>query len=323
MPSRSPDVLERAVDGQSRRGQHRGAHAIEQQLPDDRRDVDRRRAQEDSLAAELDEVHIGRIARSQEEPQLVAAARAPAGRPTHPSLSASAPRSVRPWPPREAERSNVASIASSAPVRSAAAWLAAAASDVAWRARALRRARVLRCPMRERELAEERSRVIAQPLDGPGHLVRVAPAGDGAGSGEALDVPGQIFQPVVADRESEVLRRDILELMRLVDNRVRAGWNDLAVRVLPDGGVGAEQMMVDDHHVRRRGALAHARDETVVVAGTFAAETGLRRRRHFVPERQILRQILELGAIAGVGPPGPFADHRQEHVARPAPPSCS
>ena len=55
-----PDVLERAVDGQRRRREHGRAHPIEQQLPHDGRDVDRRGAEEDAPAAELDEVDVVR-----------------------------------------------------------------------------------------------------------------------------------------------------------------------------------------------------------------------------------------------------------------------
>ena len=57
MPSRSRRVTKRAVDGQRRRGQHGRRHAIEQDLTQDGRHVDGRRAQEDAASAEFDEVH--------------------------------------------------------------------------------------------------------------------------------------------------------------------------------------------------------------------------------------------------------------------------
>ena len=63
--------------------------------------------------------------------------------------------------------------------------------------------------------------------------------------------------------------------------------------------------MVDDHHVGGRGALPHPRHEAVVESRALGAEAGLRRRRDLVPEGKIFGQILELGAIAGLGP----ADH--------------
>ncbi len=73
-------------------------------------------------------------------------------------------------------------------------------------------------------------------------------------------------------------------------------------------------MVVDDDDIRRGGALAHARHEAVVVARTLGAETGVCRRRDLVPEREVFRQVPQLGAVADLGPRRPFPDHRQEHV---------
>ena len=73
-------------------------------------------------------------------------------------------------------------------------------------------------------------------------------------------------------------------------------------------------MMVDDDDVGRGGALAHPRDEAVVVARALGAEAGVGGRRDVVPEREVLRQILQLGAIAGLGARRPLADDRQEDV---------
>ena len=54
-------------------------HPVEQQVADDRRDVDRRRAQEDAAAAELDEVDVVGIvgARQELHVALSSAARRP------------------------------------------------------------------------------------------------------------------------------------------------------------------------------------------------------------------------------------------------------
>ena len=150
--------------------------------------------------------------------------------------------------------------------------------------------------------------MIAQPLDAfaiSSCAVRSSTAPDAA---SALDVARELLEAIGADAEAEVLRRDVLELVRLVDDRVAAGGNHLAVRVLPHRGVGAEQVMVDDDHVGLGGALAHPRDEAVVVARALGAEAGLRGRRHVVPERQVFRQVLELGAVAGLGARRPLAD---------------
>ena len=73
--------------------------------------------------------------------------------------------------------------------------------------------------MRERQLGEERLRVIAQPLDRLRDLVLRAPVLDAAGGDQPLDVARQLLDAVGADAEAEVLRRDVLELVRLVEDR--------------------------------------------------------------------------------------------------------
>ena len=92
------------------------------------------------------------------------------------------------------------------------------------------------------------------------------PIGDQLRAERAVDVARQIVDAVVADRDAEVLRRDVLELVRLVDDRVAAARDHFAVLALAHGRVGAQQVMVDDHDVGFGGALAHARDEAVLVA---------------------------------------------------------
>ncbi len=93
---------------------------------------------------------------------------------------------------------------------------------------------------------------------------------------------------VVADDDTEILRCDVLELVRLVNDGHLALRNHLAERVAAHLRVGAEQVVIDDHHVRLGGALAHARHEAVFVARTLAAETVLGGRGDGRPDRQIV-----------------------------------
>ena len=141
---------------------------------------------------------------------------------------------------------------------------------------------------------------------------RTSRSGSCADADGAVDVARELLDAVVADGEAEILRRHVLELVRFVDDRVAAGGNHLAVRALPHRRVGAEQVVVDDDDVGLGGALAHARDEAVVVARALGAEAVFGGRRDVVPERQVLRQILELGAVAGLGLAAPLVDDADE-----------
>ena len=73
--------------------------------------------------------------------------------------------------------------------------------------------------MRERELGEEVTGVIAKLLDRLGDLVRRLAVRDSTGRDEAFGVARELLDPIVADAEAEILRRDVLELMRFVDDR--------------------------------------------------------------------------------------------------------
>ena len=274
-------------------------------------DVDRRRAQEDALAAELDEVDELRVGRPEQEPESVA------------HLAGAARESGRGFTQRRRRRrlrpagvpssANVASKTSSAPV-SAAAWSRAPASELS--VTRTRSSFFGRSPERcanatSEKNARARSRSAISCL---GDLVAGLAIGERLRRGQALGVARQILEPVVADRQAEILRRDVLELVRFVEHEVAARRNHLAVGALADRGVGAQQVMVDDDHVGRGRALAHPGHEALVVARAFSAEAGFGGRRHLVPERQILGQILELGAVAGLGPRGPLPDDRQKDV---------
>src|SRR5436305_5363834 len=92
-------------------------------------------------------------------------------------------------------------------------------------------------------------------------------------SGKPLDIAREILDSIRAHAVPEVLRRDVLELMRFVENHMAAGRNHLAVRVLANRSIGAQQMMIHDDDVRRGSALAHASDEALVVAGTLGSQT--------------------------------------------------
>ena len=156
--------------------------------------------------------------------------------------------------------------------------------------------------MRERRDARQRAREVLS-------LLRL----ERRGRQQALAVAHQIVGAGVADRDAEVLRRHILDLMRLVHDERRARGNHFAERALADRRIGAQQVMVDDDDVGLGGALAHQRDVAVAVARALGAETGVGLGRDLLPEREVLRQIAQLGAVAGRRGLRPLLDDRQEY----------
>ena len=64
----------------------------------------------------------------------------------------------------------------------------------------------------------------------------------------------ELVHAMRADRHAKVLRDDVLQLVRFVDDGQIALRNDLAEAALPHRRVGAEQVMVDDHDARVGGA---------------------------------------------------------------------
>src|SRR3954470_5431089 len=64
-------------------------------------------------------------------------------------------------------------------------------------------------------------------------------------------------------------------------------------------------MMIDDDHISIRRALAHASDEARIIVGTLLSETGIGTRIYVSPERQVLRQVGKLCAVAGFSFGGP------------------
>src|SRR2546422_2815180 len=91
--------------------------------------------------------------------------------------------------------------------------------------------------MCEGEIAEKCARVVAQLLDRLGDVVPRAPVVADNRDERPFDVARELLDAVVAQAVAEVLRRNVLELMRLVENRAMAGGDHFAVRVLADGGI--------------------------------------------------------------------------------------
>ncbi len=131
---------------------------------------------------------------------------------------------------------------------------------------------------------------------------------------QTFAVAHKIVDAIGAERAAEVLRRDVLELVGLVDDERRTERNHFSVFALPDRCIRAQQMVVDDDDVGLGGALAHARDETFVVAGTLGAEARVGLGGDLVPERKVLGQIAQLGAVARLRFLRPAVDDGEQHA---------
>ena len=75
-----------------------------------------------------------------------------------------------------------------------------------------------------------------------------------------------------------------------------------------DGQVGAEQMMVDDDDVALGGAAAHLGNEAAVELLALRADAAIGARVELGPQMAVLRQVGQLGAVAGFGRLLPVAD---------------
>ncbi len=129
---------------------------------------------------------------------------------------------------------------------------------------------------------------------------------------QRVGVAGQLFKAHVADREAEVARRHLFQLVRLVEDHggglgQNAGIGRAGGLAL-DGEVGEEEVVVDDDDVRLEGAAPHLGDEAAAVVGTGCAEAGFGARVELVPEGARLGQAGKLGAVAGFGGLLPLGD---------------
>jgi len=124
----------------------------------------------------------------------------------------------------------------------------------------------------------------------------------------ALEAPEQPLHTEHAHLRSQVLGRDVLEMMRLVDHEPAIGRQD--GRLLPVVGrdphreVRGEQVVVNDHHVGLGGLTPRLEEEAVVKVGALEPRTQIRLRGHRVPHvgRRLLGEIGEAPVAGARGP---------------------
>ena len=103
-----------------------------------------------------------------------------------------------------------------------------------------------------------------------------------------LEPAEQALHATARDLGAEVRGRDVLEMVRLVEDQPLVGRQDCGllpiVRGLPHGEVGGQQVMVDHHDVRLRRPAPRLEQEALIEERALhpGAEVGLG--GHFVPD---------------------------------------
>ena len=126
-----------------------------------------------------------------------------------------------------------------------------------------------------RQRGEEQARSLAQ---GCGCVLDCGGAGP-PGAQHGLHIAGQFVEALGAEADAEEVARDVLQLVRLVeDHRAGRGQHACVGRragLQPDRHVGEEEVVVDDDDLRVQRLAAHGGDEAVLPVGAGLAEAGL------------------------------------------------
>ena len=124
-------------------------------------------------------------------------------------------------------------------------------------------------------------------------------------------IPRQFQQLSAAQRFAEKLAGHLRQLVRFVENNgIRAGQQFGETGFL-HRHVGAEQVMVDDQHIRRQRLAAGLGDEAIAQVRAFLAQTVVDGGSHARPDQRGFRDTADLGDIAVTGAPRPGADAAQ------------
>ncbi len=98
------------------------------------------------------------------------------------------------------------------------------------------------------------------------------------------------WNAIVADRNAEILARDVFDLVRFVeDHGVIIGQDAAFVVLVFQREVGEEEVVVDDDDVAFGGALVHQRNEAALEVGALLAGAEIAARIHLAPRRSCIR----------------------------------
>jgi hypothetical protein len=112
-----------------------------------------------------------------------------------------------------------------------------------------------------------------------------------------LRIPAQFEQLTRADRRTEKTAGHVRQLMGLVDHVGIGSRQELAEAVVTDRKIGAQQVMVDDHHIRLLGAPTGLDQVAAAPRVAFLAQAVVGGRRDQGPDRRVFRDVDEFGDV--------------------------
>ena len=173
--------------------------------------------------------------------------------------------------------------------------------------------------MRDVAVADQRAAHLreqrdARALDGVDRVVGGAAGPQRHPRERQVRIAHELRELVRRDARAEMLGRDVLELVRLVeDHRVVIGQHARAGMRGAQRAIGEVEVVIDEDQLGLLGEPPRLRDEAALEVRTARADARIRRRRHLGPHRRGLGEPLDLGAIAGLGVLGPV-DERAELI---------
>ena len=170
----------------------------------------------------------------------------------------------------------------------------------------------------EEQAREERAGPFPRALERQSHGAALE-GFEGVGRPEgALGVPHERFDARAGDPHAEEVGRDVLDLMRFVEDDGVVRRQDAGVRSAAAGAkreVGEQQVVVDDDDLRLLRLSPHPRHEARLEVRAAGADARLARRGDVAPDLRVLGQIRQLGPVPGLRGPGPVRDAQQRRAA--------
>src|SRR5579884_1380611 len=127
-------------------------------------------------------------------------------------------------------------------------------------------------------------------------------------------VVNEFLNAIVTDVIAEVLRRDVLEFVSLIENDGAVIRQDCGNFLLTDVEICKEQMMIDDHNVSLKRLLSHQGEKAAIEFRALRTDALVPSRINPRPQLRVVADTAEFGAVASLGFLSPIDDvleHRE------------